>query len=132
MDAPAVRVKRTENTGLGLFADRAILKGKFIIEYTGSLIKTTYADTLTTRYLFDLENGWTIDGSAYDNIARYINHSCKPNAAASLKNGHIYIYAEKNISPGTEITMDYGEEYFKEFIKPHGCRCRPCAKVEAV
>lgn len=132
MKTPSVRTKRTSRTGLGLFAEEKIRKGSFIIEYIGTLIKTSEADALSTRYLFDLENGWTVDGSQYTNKARYINHSCRPNAAASIKNGHIYIYAEKDIPQGSEITMDYGEEYFDEFIKPYGCKCLPCTKTLAV
>ena len=79
--------------GHGLFARVPIREGDFIAEYTGVRIPTRYADTLQTRYLFELDNVWTIDGSDRRNIARYINHSCEPNAEASIIVGHILIRA---------------------------------------
>ena len=36
---------------------------------------------------------------------------------------HINIYALRSIAKGEELTIDYGQEYFDEFIKPVGCRC---------
>lgn len=109
--------------GKGLFATRAFEKGDFIIEYTGEKIPTKVADAMKTRYLFELDEKWTIDGEEESNIARYINHACEPNAEADTHDGHILITATQTIKPGEEITIDYGEEYFDEFIKPEGCKC---------
>lgn len=127
-----VKVMRArKGTGLGLFALRDIKTGEFIVEYSGIRIKTELADSLTTKYLFDMEDGWTVDGSPRTNTARYINHSCFPNAESDVENSHIYIHAIRDIMKGEEITMDYGQEYFDEFIKPHGCKCDACSKEEA-
>jgi SET domain-containing protein len=82
---------------------------------------------LRTRYLFEIDKHWTIDGSSHDNTARYINHSCKPNCEARIEEGKVMIYALYAIPEGEEITIDYGDEYFDEFIRPHGCRCNACA-----
>lgn len=109
--------------GDGLFAGTSIAKGEFIIEYTGKKISTTLADTMKTRYLFEIDKQWTVDAEEQFNTARYINHSCDPNAEADIKGGRILISAMKNIPAGEEITIDYGDEYFKEFIKPVGCKC---------
>ena len=38
------------------------------------------------------------------------------------------IRAIKNIEPGDEINYDYGTDYFKEYIKPIGCKCVACEK----
>lgn len=119
------KVFRSKN-GLGLRANRAFKKGEFLIEYTGIKKKNADVEEDTTRYLFDLENGFTIDGSVRTNLARYINHACKPNAEADVVRGHVYISAVKPIAAGDEITYDYGKEYFDEFIKPYGCRCASC------
>ncbi|PIR82360.1 hypothetical protein COU20_02965 [Candidatus Kaiserbacteria bacterium CG10_big_fil_rev_8_21_14_0_10_59_10] len=121
--------KARRGTGRGLFAARPIKKGAFIIEYTGKHIPTSVADTLGTKYLFEIDETWTVDGSPRSNTARYINHSCNPNCEAVIEDGHINIYARRPISRGEELTMDYGEEYFDEFIKPKGCRCEVCATV---
>ena len=62
------------------------------------------------------------------NIARYINHSCKPNAESDVKprKRRVFIRAIKNIEEGEEITYDYGAEYFKAYLKPIGCKCDAC------
>lgn len=110
-------------TGKGLFALMPIKKGEFIIEYTGKKIPSKVADTMGGRYLFALDDDWTIDAEGEHNTARYINHSCDPNAEAEIKGGRILISALKNIASGEEVTFDYGQEYFDEFIKPVGCKC---------
>ena len=111
-------------TGRGLFASVPIEKGEFVVEYTGKKIPTKVADTMTSaRYLFEIDSEWTIDGEVESNIARYINHSCDPNAESEVHDGHILISAIRRIAAGEEITMDYGDEYYDEFIRPNGCKC---------
>lgn len=99
-----------------------------IAEYVGTRIPTAYADTLKTRYLFALDEEWTVDGSGPENIARYINHACVPNSEAEIHDERIYIVATQNIARGEEITIDYGDEYFDEFIRPQGCKCQTCVQ----
>ncbi len=111
------------NSGLGLFANSQIKKGDFIIEYIGPILRDAEADKKGGKYLFDLDKGLTIDGAGRDNRARYVNHSCKPNAEPELYGKRVFIYAKKNIKPNEEITYDYGKEYFNDFIKPYGCKC---------
>lgn len=106
-----------------------IKKGSFIAEYWGRRIPNAEADKLNTRYLFKLNNRWTIDGSDRRNLARYINHSCKPNAETDVVRGAIVIRAIRNIAPGDEITYNYGRSYFETFIKPMGCKCRGCSQT---
>ena len=119
-------VQRTV-TGLGLVALKRIPKGKRIIEYFGPLITNEEVERRDGLYFFGINKKWSIDGSVRYNLARYINHSCKPNAEAIVsQRGRIWIFAMKNIKPGEEITYDYGEEYFEGVIKPHGCGCRNC------
>jgi hypothetical protein len=119
------RVGRSR-TGLGLFATAPIKKGTFIIEYTGKLLPNKIADELDNRYLFEINNRWTLDGSTRKNTARYINHSCRPNAESDVKKHKVIIRAIKNIQEGDEITYDYGKDYFDTFLKPIGCRCAKC------
>ena len=117
-----VRVAR-EGTGKGLFATARFAKGDFIVEYVGKKIPTKEADISKSRYLFELDENWTLEGPPEINIAGYINHSCEPNAEAETQDGHILISAVKDIQVDEEITIDYGDEYFDEFIKPTGCKC---------
>lgn len=117
-----VAVKRS-SAGLGLFATRPYRKGERIIEYFGRTLTNAEEYTSRSKYLFEVNSRKTIDGSIRENVARYINHSCKPNCEPEIERGHIYIDAIKNIKAGEEFTYDYGEEYFNEHIRPYGCRC---------
>jgi hypothetical protein len=118
-------------TGLGLFATKPIKKGTRIIRYFGPLLDSKKTkDDIENKYLFELTNRWTIDGSVRKNIARYINHACKPNAESDVKprKRKVYIVAIKDIEPGEEINYDYGTDYFKAYLKPIGCKCAACEK----
>ncbi|WP_027583144.1 SET domain-containing protein [Bradyrhizobium sp. Ai1a-2] len=119
-------------TGLGLFATKPIKKGARIIRYFGPLLdsKKKEEDEIENKYLFELTNRWTVDGSIRENVARYINHSCRPNSESDVKprKRKIYIRAIKNIEPGEEISYDYGTDYFKAYLKPIGCKCDSCEK----
>jgi hypothetical protein len=119
-------------TGLGLFATKPIKKGTKIIRYFGPLLdcKKKKDDAIENKYLFELNDRWTIDGSVRKNIARYINHACKPNAESDVKprKRKIFIRAIKNIEPGEEINYDYGTDYFKAYLKPIGCKCAACER----
>ena len=125
------RVGRSR-TGLGLFATKPIKKGAKIIRYFGPLLdsKKKKDDAIENKYLFELNNRWTIDGSVRKNIARYINHACKPNAESDVKprKRKVIIRAIKDIEPGEEINYDYGTDYFKAYLKPIGCKCESCEK----
>ena len=120
------RVARSE-TGLGLFATEVIEKGAFIIEYIGPRISSEEESRRrNTRYLFEINSRWTIDGSPRWNTARYINLACRPNAKAGVSRGRIRIKAIMRIKPGDETTYTYGKGYFDTFIKPMGCKCLSC------
>lgn len=119
-------VVRRTNTGLGLFAVQPIAKGTRIIEYMGPLIPNEEVDKRRGKYFFGVNTKWTIDGSPRSNVARYINHSCKPNAEALISGQRVWIWSRKNIKAGEEIAYDYGKEYFDDIIKPMGCRCEKC------
>jgi hypothetical protein len=125
------RVGRSR-TGLGLFATKPIKKGTKIVRYFGPLLdsRNKKDDAIENKYLFELNGRWTIDGSVRENVARYINHACKPNAESDVKprKRKVFIRAIKNIEPGEEINYDYGTDYFKAYLKPIGCKCAACEK----
>jgi len=125
------RVGRSR-TGLGLFATKPIKKGAKIIRYFGPLLdsKKKGEDEIENKYLFELTNRWTIDGSIRENVARYINHACRPNAESDVRprKRKVFIRAIKDIEPGDEINYDYGTDYFKAYLKPIGCKCDACEK----
>src|SRR5712671_6628355 len=134
---PAISSKKPyrigrSRTGLGLFATKPIKKGAKIVRYFGPLLdsKNKKHEDIENKYLFELNGRWTIDGSVRENIARYINHACRPNAESDVmpRKRKVVIRAIKNIEPGEEINYDYGTDYFKEYLKPIGCKCDACEK----
>jgi SET domain-containing protein len=79
------------------------------------------------KYFFGVNKKWSIDGSLRENVARYINHSCRPNAEAFVSHRRrVWIWSRKKIKPGEEIAYDYGKEYFEGIIEPAGCKCEKC------
>ncbi len=122
-----VKVKRAhKGAGLGLFAEQDIPKGEFIIEYFGREISADEHYTSKSKYLFEINSKKTIDGAIRENIARYINHSCRPNCEVEIKKGRVCVFSKKNIKAGEELAYDYGKEYWNEHIKPIGCKCVKC------
>lgn len=123
---------RRSSAGLGLFSESAIPKGVQVVEYTGEPITYEQMQTSRSRYLFAVNDKKTIDGSARGNLARYINHSCKPNCEPVIKRGRVFIMSKRAIRPGEELVYNYGKEYFETLIKPHGCRCAKCSAKRAM
>ena len=123
------RVGRSR-TGLGIFATAPIKKGKFIVEYVGPLLSNEECETIENKYLFEVNARWTIDGSSRQNVARYINHSCRPNCEVEIWRGRIYVMAKRAIKSGEELFYDYGTEYFDAHIRPKGCVCSKCLPLK--
>ncbi len=122
-----VAVKRSA-AGLGLYAARDFSRGETVIEYVGERVRGEHGRS--NLYIFRVDHEWDIDGSPRWNTARYINHSCKPNCEAVNDDGRIFIVAKRKIRSGEELAYDYGEEYFKEYIEPKGCRCIRCVESD--
>jgi SET domain-containing protein len=119
------KVKKAK-AGLGLFARKEIRKGECVIEYVGTMLTADQANQKGGQYLFEINTRRTIDGTTRKNTARYVNHSCAPNAEAIIEGSQVFIYAKKKILLGEEITYDYGKEFFNTYIKPKECRCVKC------
>ena len=119
---------KKSSAGLGLFAGRNYKKGERVIEYIGEVITDAEAQRRGGKYLFELNDKWTIDGKGRANTARYINHSCKPNCYPELTDNEkqVLIYTKRAVVAGEEFTYNYGKYYFNMEIKPHGCRCESC------
>ena len=120
-------VRRTE-TGLGLFTLVEIRARKRIIEYTGTIVTAEEVARRRGKYFFEINERYAIDGSPRSNKARYINHSCRPNAEAFIAGKRVWVWSKQTIEAGEEITLDYGEAYFNDYIRPKGCRCVKCRR----
>jgi len=134
MTSRSYRVGRSV-TGLGLFATKRIKRGAYIAAYRGRRITTEESnrrEARGARYMFALNKRWVIDGSPRWNVARYINHSCRPNAKPVGRRGGIVIMALLQIERSEEITYNYGREYLTSFLADGGCRCAPCRRKKAL
>lgn len=128
-------LRRSAIHGLGGFARKDIPKGTRIIEYTGEVISNAEADrrydddAMDTHhtFLFILNKRQCVDAAFNGNEARFINHSCDPNAEAFIPRGRIWIEAIKDIPKGAEIAYDYAFEddrkYTLDDYRRYGCRC---------
>jgi SET domain-containing protein len=58
-------------------------------------------------FLFDLGDGWVIDGGSNGNAARWINHGCEPNVEAVIDGRRVVITAVRPIQPEEELLLDY-------------------------
>ncbi|MES2535469.1 MAG: SET domain-containing protein-lysine N-methyltransferase [Pseudomonadota bacterium] len=113
---PAITVRHSKIHGNGVFATRKIAAGSCVIEYAGQRITAKQAvkrsgadpDNPFHTFFFSLENGKMIDGAVDGNDARWINHCCEPNCEAREEDGHIFIYALRDIRRGEELNYDYG------------------------
>lgn len=121
----ALVIRRTA-TGLGLFTLKEIKAVKRIIEYTGAIVTAEEVARRRGKYFFEISEKYAVDGSPRSNTARYINHSCLPNAEAFIIGRRVWVYSKRVIKAGEELTLDYGEAYFNDYIKQKGCRCVKC------
>ena len=110
--------------GQGLFVQGVIKSGARVLQYIGEPISK--AESLRrceagNQFIFCLNETEDLDGSGTDNLARYINHSCSPNAEARFEQGEVWIVALRDIAVGEEITFNYS--YDLEDYKNHPCYC---------
>ncbi len=132
-----IKVIRSSIHNKGVIAKRDLKKGEPIIEYIGEYLTKDESDKRSDAilaqakkdsskgavYIFTLNDTHDIDGSVWYNYAKYINHSCNPNAEAELDEdaNEIWIKAIKPIKKGEEITYDYG--YDLDHWDEHPCKC---------
>ena len=123
-----IEKRKSRIHGAGVYAIRSISKNTRITHYAGEKISNSESLKRERRYIkndhiwcFKLTNRTVIDAGVGGNIARFINHSCRPNCYVDIKGGIIWIRAARPIRKGEELTYDYhtdGDGLIK-------CRCRP-------
>jgi hypothetical protein len=120
--------RRSKLHGWGVFAARRIAKNTRIIDYAGEKINHQESLKRECRYMkrgtiwcFQINRRWVRDAAVGGNLARFINHSCRPNCYVQVVGDIIWIRAARNIRKGEELTYDYmtdGEGQIQ-------CHCRP-------
>jgi SET domain-containing protein len=125
---PKIARKRSKVHGWGVFALEPINKNTRVIDYAGELVRNDQSEAREERYLaqgaiwvFRINRTWSRDAAVGGNLARFINHACRPNCWFQVVDKTIWIRAARNIQAGEELTYDYatiGERTI-------ACRCRP-------
>jgi len=125
---PRIVRRRSKIHGSGVFAAEPISKNTRIIDYAGELVRNRDSEAREERYLaegcvwvFRVNGTWSRDAAVGGNVARFINHSCRPNCWIEIVDKTIWIRASKSIRKGEELTYDYATD--GEQTIP--CRCRP-------
>jgi SET domain-containing protein len=130
---PCLARRRSTISGWGVYARDPIQKDARIVEYKGQLISQAEAWRREQRYLprhriwiFTIDRRKARDAAFGGNMARYINHACRPNCWVDIEGTHIWIRASRAIRRGEELTYDYNTGGAAKIP----CRCRPrCRRV---
>jgi len=128
-----IKRRRSKLHGWGVFAGERINKNKRIVDYAGQKISHRESLRRERRYIkngsiwcFQINRKWVRDAAVGGNIARFINHSCRPNCYVHIVGHTIWIRAARTIRAGEELTYDYmtdGEGQIR-------CRCsRECQRL---
>ena len=119
--------RRSKIAGWGVYATTPITKNTRIVDYAGE--KISHAESARRErghlarghvWCFTVNRRWVRDASAGGNIARFINHSCRPNCYSRVVGETIWICAARNIRKGEEVTYDYHTDGAVTIR----CRCR--------
>jgi uncharacterized protein len=133
IELPRLVRRRSAISGWGVYATHPIEEDTRIVEYKGQLVSQAEAWRREQRYLprhriwiFNINDRWARDAAFGGNIARYINHACRPNCYADVVGRTIWILASRRIEKGEELTYDYNTDGAANIP----CRCRPrCKRV---
>jgi SET domain-containing protein len=119
-----VTVRRSPIDGFGVFALEPARKFHKIGEIRGETISVAEARrraaTLERIMIVEISPKAAVDLAPSTDPMRFTNHSCQPNSRLSIRDGRIEIYALRDIAPGEEITVDYGETHHEGRLT---CRC---------
>ena len=131
MDEETIEVRTSPIHGNGVFATRRIPRRTRIGVYEGR--RYAPGESIEARedgstYLFALSDGSTIDGAEGGNATRFINHSCRPNCAASEvldedDEPTIEVRTVRSIPVGAELFIDYALIRDPEDETPYTCAC---------
>jgi SET domain-containing protein len=120
----AVAVRESRIDGQGVFAAEPIPARRKIGEIRGESISVREARArargVARIMIVEVSDKRAIDASRSSDPLRYTNHSCRPNASLRIRQGRVEFYAMRDLAPGEEITVDYGETHHEGRLR---CRC---------
>jgi len=122
-DVPELRVRvglAGGDKGLGVFAAQSAGPGRWVCSYVGEFLElievaARYSSSLPV-YVYSLgSGGGAIDARDSRHFSRLVNHHEDANLHAVVDGGErrIDFYAKRPLSPGVELTIDYGTSYWR-------------------
>jgi len=119
-----VDVKPSAIDGQGAFAAEAIPARRKIGEIRGESVSVRVARQRARGQqrimIVEVSDRRAIDASNSSDSLRFTNHSCRPNAVLRIRQGRVEFYAMRDVAPGEEITVNYGETHHEGRLR---CRC---------
>ena len=116
--------RKSRIDGFGAFAAEDIPARRKIGEIRGESISVAEARrraaTRERIMIVEVSTRKAIDAAASTDPMRFTNHSCQPNARLVVRGGRIEFYSLRAITPGEEITVNYGETHHQGAL---ACRC---------
>ncbi|XP_039752435.1 histone-lysine N-methyltransferase PR-Set7 isoform X2 [Pararge aegeria] len=129
-----LQVAYFDGKGRGVIATRPFGRGQFVVEYSGELVGVAEAREREYKYAQDPNAGcymyyfrlqdqqYCIDATAEsDRLGRLVNHSRNGNLSTKavwVDGPRLVLLAAQDISPGEELTYDYGDRS-KQSLQHH-------------
>jgi len=120
-------VKSSGIHGAGIFTSVDIPAESKIMEIKGEIISGDECERREEEednvYIFWYDDETYIDTNNTEKI-KYINHNCESNCVVEEDIGvRLYLYTDREIKAGEELTIDYGyEDIYEE------CNCEKCSQ----
>jgi len=120
-------VKSSGIHGAGIFTSVDIPAESKIMEIKGEIISGDECERREEDednvYIFWYDDETYIDTNNTEKM-KFINHNCEANCVVEEDTGvSLYLYADREIKAGEELTIDYGyEDIYEE------CNCEKCAQ----
>lgn len=118
-----VKESTIPNSGKGLFTKTFIPKGTLVVEYKGR--RTTWKeveDDYKNGYIYFITTNKVIDAKSYKKaLGRYANDAkglsrikgINNNSVYEVEGDKVFIKSVKDIPAGSEILVDYGQDYWE-------------------
>ncbi|KAG6265118.1 hypothetical protein E4U48_006071 [Claviceps purpurea] len=136
-----VEVIKTSDRGYGVRSNRCFQPNQIIMEYTGEIITEVECERRMRQeyknnecyYLMSFDQHMIIDATT-GSIARFVNHSCKPNCRmikwiVSGQPRMALFAGDRPIMTGDELTYDYNFDPFSKNVQTCLCGEANCRGV---
>ena len=113
-----IEIKKSEIEGMGVFAPKDFEKGEIVYSFEkGKIVGVADIPNVPDVEKRYLDKIGKYEFEIIEPPARYVNHSCDPNAMEKERAAYVL----RDVKKGEEITIDYDKIAYLE--KPFKCHC---------